>query len=542
MTDLTRLPVASGLTTPPFEDARSAKAWLQLLPLINAPVVHSEFVDALEALIDSPIQPYETLKILELLREPIHNTQGALIDRILGRALPLAPDEAKTWHGICHLWELMGRAYARCWRAALDGVAEAIEHQALLAQRSLRYLSLRARESLLVFQPIPDVLWQQLFDYYRIAEAHNLAEKPAKDSLLTLSGVATPQQVFIQVLLLSGASPFHFTGRQILWLDERLPMLAQRAPLSELAPSLPGRGSLQIDLDEPGPPRRVEPRLAGPNIRELDTFQLAQALSRRIKLLRQGENPEKLGLGTQFAGSVIEGLLVDVYRTWCEHQSDRSTRHSTNRSIEVVFGLAKQTLLIGGTEFGPPDDGPSTLKEEDAVRFALFGQRAPSGIKPKVDAPVREPWQVRNESAQGLRLVRRAVDGARIALQQLIAVDLDGKHFAAVVRWLQQEEHEGETWLSIGVRLLPGQPFAAMLRPVELAHSDRRGWSEGLSLPAVTSLKAPLTLLVPVGWFRRGRLVEWWDGEIIRKVRVETLIERGVDYERVHVVPAGQAR
>ncbi|SMC18368.1 hypothetical protein SAMN02745857_00546 [Andreprevotia lacus DSM 23236] len=542
MTDLTRLPAATGLTTPPFEDARSAKAWLQLLPLINAPVVHAEFVEAFEALLDSAIAPYETLKILELMREPVHLTQSTLIDRIVGRALPLAPDEEKTWRGVGQLWGLLGRVYARCWRAALEGDEGTAEHKALLAQRSLRYLSLQARESLLVFQPIPTPLWEDLFGYYQLAETHQLSEKPAKDSLMTLSGVATPQQVFIQVLLLSAASPFHFTGRQILWLDERLPMLAQRAPLSELAPSLPGRGSLQVDLAEPGPPRRVEPRLSGPTIRELDTFQLAQALSRRIKLLRQGENPEKLGLGTQFAGSVIEGLLVDVYRTWCEHPSERSVRHRTDRSIEVVFGLTKQAALIGGSEFGPPDDGPSSLKEEDAVRFALFGQRSPAGVKPKVDAPVREPWHVRNESAQGLRLARRATDGTRIALQQLIVVDLDGKFFAAVVRWLQQEDHEGEPWLSIGVRLLPGQPAAAMLRPVELAHSDRRGWNEGMSLPPVTSLKAPQSLLVPVGWFRRGRLVEWWDGEQIRKVRVETLLERGVDYERVHVVPAGQAR
>ncbi|WP_035060336.1 hypothetical protein [Andreprevotia chitinilytica] len=542
MTDLSRLPAATGATEPPFQDARSAKAWLMLLPLINAPVAHGELLEAIEALADSSIAPYETLKILELLREPIHLVQGSLIDRFLGRALPLAPDEDKTWSGVCQLWQALGQAYARCWRAALEGSPDTVDHQALLAQRSLRYLCLQARDSLLIFQPIPTALWAQLYNYYAIAESAGLAEKPAKDSLLTLSGVATPQQVFIHALLLAGSAPYHFTGRQILWLDERLPMLAQRAPLSEEAPSLPGRGSLQIHLDEPGPPRRVEPRLTGPAIRELDTYQLAQALSRRIKLLRQGESPEKLGLGTQFAASVVESLLVELYRTWCEHPSERAIRHDTQRELHVVFGLAKQTALIGGAEFGAPDEAPASMREEDAVRFALFGQRSSSSPKTHAELPPREVWQVRNESAQGLRLARKATGGARIALQQLLSVELDGKYFAAVVRWLQQEEFEGERWLSIGVRLLPGQPAAAMLRPIELAHSDRRGWSEGMSLPAIAALKAQLTFLVPVGWFRRGRLIEWWDGELIRKMRVEALIERGVDYERVHVVPAGQAR
>ncbi|AOY01374.1 hypothetical protein [Jeongeupia sp. USM3] len=540
MTDLSMTPNMSGAA--PFSDARSAKAWLQLLPLINTQVAHAELTEAISLLGDSGIAPYETLKILELLREPLHVVQDALAERFLGRALPLGPDEAEARDATVLLWEKLAALYGTGLDAALAGEPELADHTALLAQRRMRYLALAARENLLSYRPIPAALWQQLFDSYRKIEAHGLAEKSAKDSLLKVAGVATPQHAFVHLLLLAAATPFHFTGRQIRWLDEHLPSLAQRAPLEREAAALPGRGSLQIDFDQPGAPRRTEPRLTGDSVRELDTLQLAQALSRRIKLLRQGENPEKLGLGSQFAAAQVETLLVELYRTWCEQLSERALpRHDSQRELDAVFGLARQHALIGHQRFALPDDGPAPLGSQDLVRLQLFGQSGAAAAAAAGGAttpPAGERWLVRNESAQGLRLSRPSGDGGRIALQQLLSVQLEGNHYLGVVRWLQEHDDSVE----VGVRLMPGLPAAAAIRPVELAYSDRRGWIECLSLPAVAALRAPLTLILPVGWYRRGRLIEWWDGGTLRKMRVEALVERGIDFERMHVVPAGQQR
>ncbi|GHD61331.1 hypothetical protein [Jeongeupia chitinilytica] len=539
MTDLSIHQTLSGPL--PFSDARSAKSWLQLLPLINTPIAHAELSDAIALLATSGIAPYETLKILELLREPLHVVQGALAERFLGRALPLGPDEAQARDATVALWSRLADLYGAGLDAALAGDAETAPHAALLAQRRMRYLALAARESLLSYRPIPAELWQQLFDSYQLIEANGLAEKSAKDSLLKVAGVATPQHAFVHLLLLAASAPFHFTGRQIRWLDEHLPSLAQRTPLEREAAALPGRGSLQIDFAQPGAPRRTEPRLTGDTVRELDTLQLAQALSRRIKLLRQGESPEKLGLGSQFAAAQVETLLVELYRTWCEQASERALpRHDSQRQLEAVFGLPRQHALLGHERFALPDDGPAPLGSQDLVRLQLFGQSTVAGATgPETVTPQPgETWQVRNESAQGLRLSRSNDAGGRIALQQLLSVQLEGNHYLGVVRWLQ--EHDGS--VEVGVRLMPGLPSAAAIRPVELAYSDRRGWIECLSLPAVAALRAPQSLILPVGWYRRGRLIEWWDGSTLRKMRVEALLERGVDFERMHVVPAGQQR
>ncbi|GGP22779.1 hypothetical protein [Silvimonas iriomotensis] len=527
-TDL--LPAYQGTAVPPFTDARSAKAWLQLLPLINAPVAQAELVEALTALNGSNIPPYESLKILELFREAVHLVHHTLADRYLGRAVPFGKDEMAAWQSAMQLWSHMAQAYARCWHAALEGLSDVQEHLALLAERSLRYQCLMVREHLLAYQVVPSELWKTIFAYYRLAEARGISEKPAKDSLLKAAGVATPQSVFIHALLLAGASPYHFTARQIQWLDERLPALAPRAPLEREARALPGRGSLQIDFDEPGPPRRTEPRSDGPNVLEIDTYQLAQALSRRIKLLRNGESPDKLGLGEQFAGSVVETLLVELYRTWCEQLSDRSLpRHASTREIEVVFGLQKQHHAAGGTgNFTLPEEQLS-LDQQDLVRMQLFGSSSALGGAAAQQEVVTERWQVRNESANGMQLSRPLQEGARISLQQLLAVNLGGRYFVGVIRWLQQEESH----VVVGVRLMPGAPQAAAVRPVDMVNAGRRSWTECLWLPAAPSLKAHPALLLPVGWFRPGRLVEWWDGQATRKIRLESVVERGVDFERV---------
>ncbi|MBB5191568.1 hypothetical protein HNQ50_002298 [Silvimonas terrae] len=524
------LPAYQGTAVPPFTDARSAKAWLQLLPLINAPVAQAELVEAINALNGSNIPAYESLKILELFREAVHLVHHTLADRYLGRAIPFGKDEMAAWHAAIQLWSHMAQAYARCWHAALEGFADVQEHLALLAERSLRYQCLMVREHLLAYQVVPGDLWKTIFAYYRLAESRGISEKPAKDSLLKAAGVATPQSVFIHALLLAGASPYHFTARQIQWLDERLPALAPRAPLEREARALPGRGSLQIDFDEPGPPRRTEPRAEGPNVLEIDTYQLAQALSRRIKLLRNGESPDKLGLGEQFAGSVVETLLVELYRTWCEQLSDRSLpRHASTREIEVVFGLQKQHHAAGGTgNFTLPEEQLS-LDQQDLVRMQLFGQSAAVGSTAAPREVQTERWQVRNESANGMQLSRPLQEGARISLQQLLAVNLGGRYFVGVIRWLQQED----THVVVGVRLMPGAPQAAAVRPVDMVNAGRRSWTECLWLPAAPSLKAHPALLLPVGWFRPGRLVEWWDGQATRKIRLESVVERGVDFERV---------
>jgi hypothetical protein len=51
-------------------------------------------------------------------------------------------------------------------------------------------------------------------------------------------------------------------------------------------------------------------------------------------------------------------------------------------------------------------------------------------------------------------------------------------------------------------------------------------------LPAAAALKTPETLVLPAGWFKPDRVIEVHvDGS--RQVQLGSVIDRGVDFERV---------
>ena len=54
-----------------------------------------------------------------------------------------------------------------------------------------------------------------------------------------------------------------------------------------------------------------------------------------------------------------------------------------------------------------------------------------------------------------------------------------------------------------------------------------------LALGAVQALNAPPTLVLPVGWYKPGRIVETHNGDAAQKVKLTELVERGSDFERV---------
>src|SRR6185503_19317360 len=142
-----------------------------------------------------------------------------------------------------------------------------------------------------------------------------------------------------------------------------------------------------------------------------------------------------------------------------------------------------------------------------------------------------ESWQMLDESAQGMRLVRRAAEkGKRFAHGQLIGVrPTSGKQFMiGQVRWLMQGE-KGE--LHAGVKLLPGLPNAITVRPTGLNITED-SWVPALYLAAVPALDEPASVIVPAGWYKPKRIVEV-HMETTSKAMLTKIIERGSDFERV---------
>ena len=524
------LPSLHGSASPPFADARAARDWLKLLPLINTLQAQGELLSAIAELNNSHIDALESLRIIEQLRESVHQVQDSLLGDYADTSLPLAGKALSAWQKAQALWQAVEQGYARCWRAALEGDGTVAEYATLLAERTLYYGRMRARGELLVYRPVSAQIWQQLYAYHALALQAGVALRKAKDSLIELGGSSTPQAMFAHVLLLAAARTNRLNTKQLLWLDARLEFFAQRTTLAPDAEGIPNRLPLTIIPARPGAPVRGAQSLVGPEFLNLETRTLGQSLSKRIKLLREGEAPQNLGLGSEMAAKSAELLLAQAYRLWCEAPTGDIPAVVSHPPLKtVVAGFADLHQDVAGGKFRNFQENAPQMAGRDMLDLQLFGRtvsRQAGNVKPPVR---REDWPVLQESAQGLWLLRPADSGGRIELKTLLLLHGDGQKVLGVVRAL----NEIEQGVMVLIQLLPGQPYPAEVRARDGGRFGQNEFTPALILPPVPALRSAVSLIVPQGWYRQARMLEMWDGENLLKLRLEQLIERGVDFDRV---------
>jgi hypothetical protein len=174
--------------------------------------------------------------------------------------------------------------------------------------------------------------------------------------------------------------------------------------------------------------------------------------------------------------------------------------------------------------------GPSKISQMQHEQIATLGRvatRHEDEPGPPPDFAV-ETWQIRDESASGLRLARTdPAASSRLVLGQLLGIRLaDAKAFLlCTVKWLSVSV---EFELRAGVQILPGIPQGVAIRP---SGANAEQYTLAFLLPAVAALQTPETLVVPAGWFKPKREIELT--ERAGKLRLTAISDRGADFERV---------
>jgi hypothetical protein len=75
------------------------------------------------------------------------------------------------------------------------------------------------------------------------------------------------------------------------------------------------------------------------------------------------------------------------------------------------------------------------------------------------------------------------------------------------------------------------------VRQANLSPGLRQPLEPAVIIPESVMPKAPLTLVLPAGWFQPGRQIET-QAETTRMVRLMALIERGADFDRCAIIAA----
>ena len=525
--------------SPQFSDAITCRQWLKMLPLTNVPLAHAALTAQMELLNRTPFAPLERLKINELLRDPIVFVQLEMARKYLGKPLPLETVQLNHWNSVVGLWATLGAAYRLSLQACLEGDSGVAAHAALITQRCLRYTGLQLLEHYRIYREIDKGVWQQAHELYALAEQRGYAMDVVRDSLNKQTDSATCAASYAQILLANLADPYRLTPKQLSLLDRWLDKWGVRVTITASPPEDTSLSLIGVDLASSAPPVIVRDDVKLANPRYLDTDRLATTFRKRIKQLRKNEGPAALGLGEDCVQPDCEALLTLLYQHWCESAPKRRnfTRRPGAGKAQVALGMAAIHFFVGGEKpFKQPGE-KEKLSKREIEDLQFFGRISDQTEKLHISQLGfgLETWQIQDEGALGFRLARPDKGGMRISLKQLIAIrPADGSTYAlGVIKWLVCPPNEG---LNIGVRVLPGASIAIAVRPVSLMTDATSKYVQSFLLPDLPVLKETASLVLPPGWFAPGRLVEIHTGEEPITVRLNNLIEKGSDYERVGFV------
>lgn len=527
-------------TTPPlkegaaFSDARTCKEWLGALPLTNIPQAQYLVLEALRGLAkDEGFDALERLKCLELVRDKVAYLQDAQRTRYFGKSLPLSSNDTDAWKSGRSLLEELEAGYRQCLDAATGGGALAA-HQALIAQRIVRYLGAQMLFHALIYRRFDPKLWERLHGMYSSAEAAGIGDEIVKDSLEGEEGTSSVNEAYVRVVLLQAAYLSEVTAPQMEFIEHLIRMWIRRTAVRRK----PAEGSgplspLVVDLSRAIGARPQPSGDVGDSQRVLDVEALSKSLRKRIHGLQNGEDAASLGLPADVPVNDMLDQLKRVHRLWCEGAPPRPPAKVPNeKAAGLVFGLNEIWFFVnGGKVFEQPDKKRELTPREkqDIEVFGRVTERTQQTMVSEHNFTV-ENWGVVDEMLGAWRLTRPPTSSRGLTIGRLVAMRVGdtAPFFLGKVSALSQEP-DG---VIATVTLFPGKPEAIPARAGDARNRANAQWSPGFRLPALEKAKVPASMVVGAGVAGRGRGVEVWDGGP-REHTVEEILDHGTDFDRV---------
>jgi hypothetical protein len=513
---------------PALVDPGSCDKWLERERFTDCDHACAAFIGLLDELEDAPPQAAACVLILEKLRAPMRAALDEQSRRFSGKALPLVPAEEAAFARSCALWLAQTRAWRRLLRASWSGT-ELAPDRARLALRTLECIAGLLTTQFAARRAIAPEHWRWLHQGYAQAEAEDLAEVEvgAEGSANT----STCAAVYAHVLLMQLANSAALAQREFVWMQRWARRWARKVRLWRSAEN---GGGPAVDLEGGAAAQWTPAGTPGAALRFVDCALVARSVHSRLHKLAEGAAPDTLGLGKVCPPQAAQALLSTLLQCWSDApQSRQFPRRSCRGESELVASFAGIHQAIAGTAFddaGAPWDYSRQRVEQIQVFQRVVDTRA---VAPGVLLPER--WQSLDESANGFRLQRGSA-GVRLAHRQLLAIRPGGasQFILCEVRWLAQGQ-DGS--ISIGAKALPGLPQTCSIRPAKAGPMQSGSWTQAFALPLSKGL-AP-NLVLPIGWYQQGRELDLKLSDEKFRVRLEELVERGHDYQRVRFTALG---
>lgn len=519
--------------------ARELKRWIAHLPKANLGETARQLYQALVELNQLATPTDNRLQLLELIRPEVHFVCQHLERHFLGQSIVLDERPRKVAN-LCQALQnhlAIGYKLIIVQEASRSGRdRDRAQLLTIALQRAVHALNGPLIRSNQLYCPVPEGLWLELHQLYRLAESRQLHRVVVRDPLAQHAQGLSTEQSYLAALLLGCARCNQMRQIGIARLAEALPFWSTlvRLQSAELPSSL---FAVAPQLD--GPPRYkslfqdVEPR----TLLGLDTLPLVEAIKEYLLLPAAQRSQSRLLVP---AGITLD-LLQHLSSAWGDISERTFQRNRGQGSLTLCIGMsALHFFLAGSRPFG------DVLKLSQDAGQALFGtlvkpaakdvwanafdaqptQGGQAGMQleeieyarpvsessapPQVStAPESYPTfnaAVVNHSPGGYCLNWSREVPSQLQAGELLGVqDAPGQAWSiAVVRWIRQVRGGGT---QMGIELVAPQAQSCGVLLLRKGEQNSH-YLRALLLPAIGAISRPATLLTPRLPFQEGDKVQ----------------------------------
>ncbi len=321
-------------------------------------------------------------------------------------------------------------------------------------------------------------------------------------------------------------------------------------------------GHFLIDLSADAPPcpfPQQRPPQASPDLRVLNTIELARTVHSFVRRLEQGESARFLNLGSELPDAAAREMLRRMIKFWGLTPKRQYSRTKTRGHISLCSGINALHFFGGGRKpFMPPDRDTQKEPSQETTQTrgklaqgaAVQAQQREKTMAPPVspttsglphwlaDTKLSTPeifpvdrWQLRDESARGLLLAREGEVGSHVRVGDVIGIqgayDTEVWH-VGVIRWIKSP---APRQVEMGVERIAPELTPIAVKPVS---DTNRRYSQALLLPAMPVLQRPATILAARGTYVPGHDLQLAEaGGATRVVRALKLLERTASFDQI---------
>ncbi|MGE7963411.1 molecular chaperone [Pseudomonas sp. NPDC089918] len=511
---------------------RDLKRWIANLPKANIGETARQLYQGLSELNQLLTPSDNRLQLLELLRPEVYYVCKHLERHFLHQAIVLDERSRK----IANLCQALQSHLAIGYKQIVIRVTPRFskDRAPLLTQalqRAIHCLNgalIRATE---LYCPVPENLWLELHQLYRIGCQFQLQNLSVRDELASQTQKLSIEQTYVVALLLGASRCNQLRQNQIARLAEVLEPWSQWI---KLQPAKPDNGLFAIAPDLDTGPRYRSKVLAEQqeSLLGIDPQPLVMAIENHLQQSADKVSPLPVPAGLNL------DTLQHLHAAWgqaAERSFQRTVGHGT---LTLCVGMSALHFYLGGQRsfndiLKKPGARPAQFSATDPTARAKDQWRHAFDAAPHGTADTLLPYEeieyphlqnddsheasdrqqhfptyalpVINHSPGGYCLAWPGAVPAELQAGEMVGIeDAAGQGWSiAVVRWIRQVRGGG-TQMGIEQVAPCAEPCGLQLIR---SHDEHSQYLRGLLLPAISAIDLPATLLTPRLPFQEGNKV-----------------------------------